>query len=262
MCTLHVVLLAATAFGIMVCISVYVNIFKVIIRGYIFYLRASPAPGAPDRGALLHQRGGALGVHLQRAGALPQVLQLLGGLAHGLLEAQLHHGQHRVVQEGGVVHHKGLLLAVLLAAQAVVHVLHRHQDDLPQALQQHHVQLGHVQLQALLQEAHHLLGEAHHRVAQVHPAVVARVLLKVADAADAHLLLRRGGPVRVVSVRYRYVLLAALVLLMTTDYAHYFIGHIIDAHKRRDTLGLLGLFIQQLNRKSNIDFNINIEENI
>ena len=32
MCNLHVVLLAATAFGITVCISVYVNMFKVIIK--------------------------------------------------------------------------------------------------------------------------------------------------------------------------------------------------------------------------------------
>ncbi|TNN49124.1 hypothetical protein EYF80_040666 [Liparis tanakae] len=75
--------------------------------------------------------------------------------------------------------------------KAVVHVLHGHQDDLPQALQQHHVQLGEVELQALVQEAHHLLGEGHHGVAQVHPAVVAGVLIEAADAAAAHLVLRR-----------------------------------------------------------------------
>lgn len=126
-------------------------------------------------------------------GALPQVLQLLGRLADALFEAALHHWQHRVVQEGCILHDEGLLLRVLLTAEAVVHVLHRDQDDLPEALQQHHVQLGEVELDALLQEAHQLLGESHHGVAQVHPAVLAGVLLKGAHAAAAHFILQGIG---------------------------------------------------------------------
>lgn len=137
-------------------------------------------------------RCGALRVDPNWPGALPQVLQLFGRLAHALLEPPLHHGQHGVVEEAGVLHDEGLLLGVLLAAQAVVHVLHGHQDDLPQALQQHHVQLGEVELQAFLQEAHHLLGEGHDGVAQVHPAVVPGVLLEAAHPTGAHLVLRRN----------------------------------------------------------------------
>lgn len=132
----------------------------------------------------------AFRIHSDWPGALPQVLQLLRRLADALLEPALHHGQHRVVQEGGVLHDEGLLLRVLLAAEAVVHVLHRHQDDLPEALQQHHVQLGEVELDALLQEAHQLLGEGHHRVAEVHPAVLPGVLLEGAHAAAAHFVLQ------------------------------------------------------------------------
>lgn len=135
------------------------------------------------------QRRGAVRVDPHRPCALPQVLQLLGWLADALLEAALHHRQHGVVEKGDVQQDEGLLLRVLLAAEAVVHVLHGHQDDLPQTLQQHHVQLGEVQLQAFLQEAHHLLGEGHHGVAQVHPAAVSRVLLE-ANPTAVHLLLQ------------------------------------------------------------------------
>lgn len=135
------------------------------------------------------QRCGAVRVDPHLSCALPQVLQLLGWLANALLETALNHRQHGVVEKGDVLQDEGLLLWVLLTAEAVVHVLHGHQDDLPQTLQQHHVQLGKVQLKAFLQEAHHLLGEGHHGVAQVHPAAVSCVLLE-AYATAVHLLLQ------------------------------------------------------------------------
>lgn len=135
------------------------------------------------------QRRGTLRIDSNRPGALPQVLQLLGWPAHALLEPALHHRQHGVMEEAGVLHDEGLLLGILLAAEAVVHVLHRHQDDLPEALQQHHVQLGEVKLQAFFHKAHQLLGEGHDGVAQVHPAAVAGVLLDAAHATAVHLVL-------------------------------------------------------------------------
>lgn len=93
---------------------------------------------------------GALGVDSYRPRALPEVLQLLGRLPHALLKPPLNHRQHGVVEEGGILHDKGFLLRVLLTPEAVVYVLYGHQDDLPQALQQHHVQLREVELQAFL----------------------------------------------------------------------------------------------------------------
>lgn len=156
------------------------------MQTYIYALAAVSDQGC----SALDQGCSALRIDSDWPGALPQVLQLLRRLADALLEAALHHRQHRVVQEGGVLHDEGLLLRVLLAAEAVVHVLHRHQDDFPQALQKHHVQLREVELDALLQEAHQLLGEGHHGVAQVHPAVLTSVLLEGAHAAAAHFILQ------------------------------------------------------------------------
>lgn len=72
-------------------------------------------------------------------GALSQVLQLFGWLAYAFLKPPLHHRQHCVVEKSGVLHDEGLLLWVLLASEAVVHMLYGHQDDLPEAFQQHHV---------------------------------------------------------------------------------------------------------------------------
>lgn len=144
----------------------------------------------PSFAQVSDQRSSALWVDSNRPGALSQVLQLFGRLAHAFLEPPLHHRQHGVMQEGGVLHDEGLFLGVLLAAEAVVHVLHGYQDDLPEALQQHHVQLGEVELHAFLQEAHHLLCEGHDGVAQVHPAVIASVLLEAAHPTAAHLILQ------------------------------------------------------------------------
>ncbi len=146
--------------------------------------------------SLLDDGHGALGVDPDSPRALPQILELFGWFPNSLLKPLLHNRKHRLMQERCVLQNKALFLGLLLAAQAVVHMLHRHQYDLPQALQKHHVQLWEVQLQPFLQEGHHLLGEGHNGVAQVDPAVFSRVLVETADPAASHFVLELGQSFR------------------------------------------------------------------
>ena len=88
--------------------------FIIIVKGATEFLPVS------DQGC------SALRVDPHRPRALPQVLQLFGRLADALLKPPLDHRQHGVMEEGSVLQDEGLLLRVLLTAEAVVHVLHGH----------------------------------------------------------------------------------------------------------------------------------------